>query len=102
MPDSASTSLGGKTVPHQELVRDVDAETTLGLEPWRPLHEACERIHLQKPKTDLELQQVAKLWSNRRDVELRLLGYAAQDFEFLRNFAGLVPIIRNIEGLRHV
>jgi hypothetical protein len=74
MSDNASTSLGGKTAPHQELVRDVDAETTPGLDAWRPLHDACDRIHLQKPKTDLKLQQAAKLWSNRRDVELRLLG----------------------------
>jgi hypothetical protein len=108
MTDSASTSVSVKNVPHQERVRDVDAETTLGLDPWRPLHEACDRIHLQKPKSDLEMQQVSRLWNGRRDVELRLLGYATQDFEFLRYFLGLerlnvqVPIIRNIEGLRHV
>jgi hypothetical protein len=108
MSDSASTSLGGKTVPHQERVRDIDAETTLGLDAWRPLHEACDRLHLLRPKSDLEMQQVSSLWNGRRDVELRLLGYATQDFEFLRYFPGLerlnvqVPIIRNIEGLRHV
>ena len=28
-------------------------------------------------------RQVSKLWNGRRNVELRLLGYAAQDFEFL-------------------
>jgi hypothetical protein len=27
------------------------------------------------------MQQVGKLWNGRRDVELRLLGYAAEDFE---------------------
>src|SRR5262249_49434155 len=51
---------------------------------------------------------VAQLWNGRRDVELRLLGYAVQDFECLRHFPDLErlnvqsPIVRNIEGLRHV
>ena len=89
MTDSASTSVSGKNVPHQERVRDVDAEATLGLDPWRPLHEACDRLHIHKPKNDLEMQQVSRLWNGRRDVELRLLGYATQDFEFLRSFPGL-------------
>src|SRR5437016_5837184 len=54
------------------------------------------------------MRRVSELWNGRRDVELRLWGYAAQDFEFLRYFPGLerlnvqVPIIRSIEGLRHV
>jgi hypothetical protein len=108
MTDSVSKSIGGTTIPHQERVRDIDSEITLGLDAWRPLHEACDRIHLLKPKTDPEMQQVAKLWNDRRDVELRLLGYATQDFEFLRYFPGLerlnvqVPIVRSIDGLRQV
>lgn len=108
MSDNASTILDGETVPHQERVRDVDAEPTFGLDPWRPLHPKCDRIHLQKPKADQEMQLVGKLWNGRSDVELRLLGYSAQDFEFLRYFPGLqrlnvqAPTIKNIEGLRHV
>ena len=88
MTDSASISVGVKNVPHQERVRDVDADTSLGLDAWRPLHEACDRIHLLKPKSDLEMQQVSRLWNGRRDVELRLLGYPTQDFDFLRYFPG--------------
>jgi hypothetical protein len=84
MTDGASTSVSGKSVSHHERVRDVDADATLGLDPWRPLHEACDRLHLQKPKSDLEMQLVGRLWNGRRDVELRPLEYAAQDFEFLR------------------
>lgn len=108
MSDNASTILDGETVPHQERVRDVDAEPTFGQDPWRPLHPKCDRIHLQKPKADQEMQLVGKLWNGRSDVELRLLGYSAQDFEFLRYFPGLqrlnvqAPTIKNIEGLRHV
>lgn len=108
MTNNASTSVSGNTVPYQELGRNIDNETTLGLDPWRPLHDACNSICVQKPKNDLDMQQVSKLWNGRRDVELRLLGYAVQDLECLRHFPGLqrlnveVPIIRNIEGLRHV
>lgn len=99
--------MSDQKIPHQELARNVDTEG-LGLDPWRPLHEACDRIFLQKPKSDADMQQVARLWNGRRDVELRLLGYAAQDFEFLRYFPGLerlnvqVPIIKNIDGVHHV
>jgi hypothetical protein len=106
--DSAGENMRSKNIPHQELVRNVDTDTTLGLDAWRPLHEACDRLCMQKPKSDLEMQQVSKLWNGRHDVELRLLGYAAEDFEFLRYFPGLVrfnvqvPIIRNIEGLHRV
>lgn len=94
--------------PLDELARNIDHDTTLGRNPWRPLHERCRSISLQTPKTDAELRQVAKLWNGRRDVELRLMGHATQDFEFLRHFPGLerlnveCPIIRSIEGLRHV
>ena len=108
MTDSASMNVSGSTVPLPELARNIDNETTLGLDPWRPLHEGCDRVCIQKPKNDLDMQQVSRLWNGRRDVELRLLGYAARDFEFLRYFPGLarlnvqVPIIRNIDGLRHV
>ena len=63
---------------------------------------------IQKPKTDVELRRISELWNGRRDVELQLWGYAVQDLEFLRYFSGLerfnvqVPIVRNIDGLRHV
>src|SRR6266850_7659191 len=106
MTDSASTNVGSK-IPHQELVRNVDTEPP-EVDPLRPLHNACDRLCVQKPKNDREMQQLGKLWNGRRDVELRLLGYAAENFEFLRHFPGLerlnvqVPIVRNIEGLRHV
>jgi hypothetical protein len=106
--DGAGANVRGKSIPHQELVRNVDTDTTLGLDLWRPLHEACDRLCIQKPKNDLEMQQVSRLWNGRYDVELRLLGYAADDLEFLRYFPGLerlnvqVPIIKNIDGLRHV
>lgn len=108
MTESDSTHGGGVTIPHPEIARDLDTDAALGLNPWRPLHEACDRLCIQKPKTDLEMQQLSKLWNGRRDVELRLLGYAAESFEFLRYFPGLqrlnvqVPIVRNIDGLRHV
>ena len=104
--DSAATSR--EDIFHPERVRNLDTDATLGLDPWRPLHEACICLCVQQPKTDTEMAQLAKLWNGRRDVELRLLGYATQDFEFLRHFAGLerfnvqCPIIRNIAGLRHV
>src|SRR6266481_2228398 len=104
--DSASTNVGSK-IPHQELVRNVDTEPP-GVDPLRPLHEGCDRLCLQKPKSDLEMQQLGKLWNGRRDVGLSLFGYAAENFEFLRYFSGLerlnvqVPIVRNIEGLRHI
>ncbi len=108
MTDSASTNVSGNAVPHQERVRDIDADATLGLDPWRPLHEACDRLHVIKPKSDADMQRVAQLWGGRRHVELRLLGYAVQDLEFLRHFPGLerlnvqCPIVRTSEGLRHV
>jgi hypothetical protein len=108
MTDSASTNVSGNSVARAEVGRNIDNETTLGLDPWRPLHDACNSICVQKPKNDLDMQQVSKLWNGRRDVELRLLGYAVQDFEFLRYFPGLarlnvqVPIVKNIDGLRHV
>jgi hypothetical protein len=107
MTESASTNVGGNTVARPELARNIDNEATLGLDPWRPLPDACNSICVQKPKNDLDMQQVSKLWNGRRDVELRLLGYAVQDLECLRYFPGLerlnvqVPIIRNIDGLCH-
>jgi hypothetical protein len=105
---AASVSPPSETVPLDELGRNIDTDATRGLDPWRPLHERCRSISVQTPKTDADLEQLAKLWNKRRDVTLRLLGYAVQDFEFLRHFSGLerlsveVPIIRNIDGLRHV
>src|SRR2546430_167163 len=101
MTDSASTNASSK-LPHQELVRNVDTEPP-EVDPFRPLHEACDRLCVQKPKTDPEMQRLGKLWNGRRDVGLSLFGYAAQDFEFLRHFPGLerldvqVPIVRNIQ-----
>jgi hypothetical protein len=107
MTDGAGTT-SGKTIAHPEFTRNVDTDATLGLDPWRPLHGACGRLCVQKPKTDAEMQQVGKLWNGRRDVGLVLTGYAAENLEFLRYFPGLErldvesPIIRTIEGLRHV
>src|ERR1051325_1475809 len=99
---------GREDVTHPERVRNLDEAATLGLDPWRPLHDACICLCVQQPKTDAELARLAELWSGRRRIELRLLGYAAQDLEFLRHFAGLErlhiesPTVRTIEGLRHV
>jgi len=93
--------------PLQERFRDIDIELP-GLDPWRPLHASCVRISIQKPTAETQLLRVAELWNGRRDVELRLLGYAAEDLEFLRYFSGLeklnlqVPVIKDITGLRHV
>jgi hypothetical protein len=95
-------------VPLEERGRNVDTDTTLGLDPWRPLHQHCYSLNVQTPKTDAEMQRIGELWNGRRDVELGLWGHATQDFECLRHFPGLerlnvqCPIIRNIEGLRHV
>src|SRR5437764_6195107 len=97
--DRPSTNASSKS-PQQELVRNVDTEPP-EVVPLRPLHAACDRLCVQKPKTDPEMQQLAKLWNGRRDVGLSLFGYAAENFEFLRYFPGLerlnvqVPIIRN-------
>ncbi len=107
MKNSASANAATRNIPHHELAREVDTGPP-DLDPWRPLHEACDRLCMQKPKNDLEMRRLSELWNGRRDVELRLLGYAAEDFEFLRYFPGLerlnvqVPIIKNIDGLRHV
>lgn len=93
--------------PHHERFRDIDTDLP-ELDAWRPLHEACVRLSIQKPRNDADMQRLAGLWNGRPDVELRLLGYAAQDLEFLRHFSGLerlnlqVPIIRNLDGLRYV
>lgn len=108
MTDSTYTTASGMVTPHQETVRDFDFDTALELDPWRPLHEACDRLCLRKPVNDEEMQRVANLWNGRRDVELRLFGYATSDFEFLRYFPGLerlnvqTPSIKNIEGLHYV
>src|SRR5262249_14073066 len=101
MMDSASTAVGHRNIPFQDVARNLDTELAEP-DPWRPLHDACERLCIHKPKSDLDMQQVGKLWNGRRDVELQLLGYAVQDFEFLRYFPGLtrlnvqVPIIKSI------
>jgi Leucine-rich repeat (LRR) protein len=98
----------GKSISNLEIARNVDTDATLGLDPWRPMHEACDRLCLQKPKADGEMRQLAELWGGRSDIELRLLGNAAQDLDFLSYFPGLrrlnvqTPIIKNIDGLRHV
>ena len=107
MKNSASANAAAGNIPLHELARNVDTDPP-GLDPWRPLHEACVRVCVQKPKNDLEMQRLGKLWNGRRDVGLGLMGYAVQDFESLRYFPGLErlnvqnPIIRNIDGLRHV
>jgi hypothetical protein len=93
--------------PHHERFRDLDTDLP-DLDAWRPLHEACVMLSIQKPRDDAEMRRLAQLWNGRPDVGLRLLGYAAQDLEFLRHFPGLeklnlqVPVIRNLDGLRHV
>jgi hypothetical protein len=98
----------GQGISNLEIARNVDTDATLGLDPWRPLHEACDRLCLQTPKTDGEMQKIAHLWGGRVDIELRLLGHAAQDLEFLSYFPGLrrlnvqTPVIKNIEGLRYI
>jgi hypothetical protein len=103
-----TTIAGGSDVPHQEQVRDVDTDAALGLDPWRPLHKACERILVSKPQSDGHMQRVAALWGGRRDVELGLYGYAREDLEFLRDFGGIErlniqsPVVRSLDGLRHV
>lgn len=108
MIDSTNPAASGTSVPHPETVRDFDTDAALKLDPWRPLHPACDRLFLRKPLSDDEMRKVAELWNGRRDVELRLFGYATPDFEFLRYFPGLerlnvqTPSIRNIDGLRHV
>ncbi len=106
--DSASTDVSGKSVAYADLARNLDNDATLGLDPWRPLPEGCRAVCVQKPKSDADMQRLSGLWNGRRDVELRLLGHAVQDFESLRYFPGLerlhvqVPIVRNIDGLRHI
>lgn len=108
MTDSASTHMSGTTIAYADLARNIDNDATLGLDPWRPLPEGCRALCVQTPKTDADMQRLSQLWNGRRDIELRLSGYAAQDFESLRYFPGLerlnveVPIVRNIDGLRHV
>jgi hypothetical protein len=108
MTDSTNPTPGGTVSPHRETVRDFDFDAALKLDPWRPLHGACDRLCLRKPLNDEAMQQVAKLWNGRRDVEVRLFGYATPDLEFLRYFPGLerlnvqTPSIKSIEGLRHV
>jgi len=105
---AADTGAWWENVPVEERGRNIDNDTTLGLDAWRPLHAHCYSLNVQTPKTDAEMQRLAALWNGRRDVELGLWGYATQDFECLRHFPGLerlnvqCPVIRNIEGLRHV
>jgi hypothetical protein len=106
MTDRVRDSANG--ISNLEVARNVDTDATLGLDPWRPLHERCERLCLQKPKTDREMQQLAQLWGGHGNIELRLLGHAARNLEFLGYFSGLqrlnvqTPIITNIEGVRHI
>jgi hypothetical protein len=108
MTDSASTNMSGKATAYADLARNIDNDATLGLDAWRPLPEGCRALCVQTPKTDADMQRLGNLWNGRRDIELRLLGYAVQDLEFLRYFPGLqrlnveVPIVRNVDGLRHV
>jgi hypothetical protein len=54
------------------------------------IHPLTNSIAIRAASAGQPVQrQVSKLWNGRRNVELRLLGYAAQDFEFLRYFPGL-------------
>jgi hypothetical protein len=93
--------------PHHERFRDLDTDLP-GLDVWRPLHQACAVLSIQKPRDDADMRRLAELRNGRPNVGLRLLGYAARDLEFLRYFSGLeklnlqVPVIRNLDGLRHV
>jgi len=108
MTDSGGAEKGGKSAPFEERARDIDQDRTLGLDPFRPLHAGCVALCVGQPKTDQEMKDVAALWNGRRDVQLRLWGYAVQDFECLRHFEGLerlnveVPIVKNIDGLKYV
>jgi hypothetical protein len=103
----ASTEAPSSDPPFHERFRDIDTDLP-ELDPWRPLHEACVRLSIQKPKDGAQMRRLAELWNGRRDVELRLLGFSAEDLEFLRDFSGLeklnvqVPVIKDIDGLRHV
>src|SRR5438132_658428 len=49
MKNSASANAATRNIPHHELVRNVDTDP-LDLDRWRPLHEACDRLCMQKPK----------------------------------------------------
>ena len=69
--------------PLHERFRDIDIELP-GLDRWRPLHPACVRLSIQKPWDDSQMRRLAELWNGRRDVELRLLGYAAKDLDIRR------------------
>jgi hypothetical protein len=106
--DNTHPPASGTAIPHPETVRDFVSDAALKLDPWRPLHPACDRLLLSKPLSDEEMQRIAALWNGRPDIEVQLFGYATPDFEFLRYFPGLqrlnvqTPSIRNIDGLRHV
>jgi hypothetical protein len=108
MTDSASTNLSGTATAYADRSRNIDEDAILGRDPWRPLPEACRALCVRQPKTDANMQRLSQLWNGRRNIELRLSGYAVQDLESLRYFPGLerlnveVPIVRNIDGLRHV
>src|SRR5262249_47883764 len=108
MTDSASTNLSGTAAAYADLSRNIDEDAILGLDPWRPLPQGCRALCVQTPKTDADMERLSHLWNGRRDIELRLSGYAVQDLESLRYFPGLqrlhveVPIVKNIDGLRHV
>src|ERR1043166_7296055 len=90
--DSVGENVRSKNIPHQELVRNVDTDTTLELDPWRPLHEACDRFCIQKPKSDLEMQQVGKLWNGRHDVEHGCLDTLPRISNSSAIFPGLVRL----------
>jgi len=66
MTDSASTNVGSK-IPHQELVRNVDTEPP-EVDPLRPLHDACDRLCVQKPKNDLEMQRLVSAGMSLRQL----------------------------------
>jgi len=108
MTDSTSTNLSGTATAYADLSRNIDEDAILGLDPWRPLPQGCRALCVQTPKTDADMERLSQLWNGRRDIELRLSGYAVQDLESLRYFPGLqrlhveVPIVKNIDGLRHV
>ena len=47
-------------VPHHERGRNLDTDATLGLDPWRPLHQHCRSLNVQAPKTDAEMERLAR------------------------------------------
>src|ERR1051326_6211538 len=109
--DNTHPPASGTAIPHPETVRDFVSDAALKLDPWRPLHPACDRLLLCKPlggegeqRRRARRQRRPALWNGRPDVEVQLFGSATLYFDFVRYFRGLqrlnvqTPSIRNIDG----